>query len=152
RRLVGELAGDRLVERPPLRGEQDAAHIWLRIAQRAHGPDHWFRLEHHARAPAELHVIHLTMPSLGVLAQIVHHHLDVPGRERAPDDADTQRAREHIGKDGEHVKADHTVSSVHGTTVIVPAATSTEVTQSRAIGRRSMGPAARLTRTSLPPP
>ena len=76
----------------------------------------------------EGHVVHLTMPALGVGAQVVHLQLDVSGCEGAPDHTDTERTREHLGKDREHVKADHTVSSVHGVTVTVPAATSTDVT------------------------
>ncbi len=66
---------------------------------------------------AERHVVHLAMPALGVGAQVVHVQLHVAGRERAPDHTDTERTREHLGKDREHVKADHTVSSVHGVTV-----------------------------------
>ena len=68
------------------------------------------------------------MPALGVLAQVVHSQVDVAGCERAPDHTDTKRTREYLGEDREHVKADHTVSSVHGVTVIVPDATSTAVT------------------------
>ncbi len=96
--------------------------------QCAHRANHRFRLEHHARTAAERHVVHLAVPALGVRAQVVHRQLDVTGGDRSPDHTDAERARKHLGKDGEHVEAHHTVSSVHGVTVTVPPATSTAVT------------------------
>ena len=89
--------------------------------------DHRFGFEDHARAASEGFVIHLAMPALGMRAEVVHDELDIPRVKRAPDHTDVERAREHLGEYGENVKADHTVSSLHGVTVSVPAATSIAV-------------------------
>ena len=65
----------------------------LGVAQCTHGADHRFRLEHHARAAAERHVVDLSVRALGVRAQVVHRQLDVAGGDRSPDHADAERAQ-----------------------------------------------------------
>ncbi len=123
-----ELVSDSLIELTSLRREQDAPDVGLGFAQRAHRAYHRFRLEHHARPSAERDVVDLAMPAFGVRAKVVHGQLHVAGSERTADHADAERTREHLGKDREHVEADHTVSSIHGATVIVPASTSIAIT------------------------
>ncbi len=113
---------------PSLWREQDAAKVRLGFAQRTDRANQRFGFEDHSRTATKLHVIHLAVTAFRVFAEVVDGEFDIARVERAPDDTDAEGPGKHLGKDGEHVEPHHTVSSVHGVTVTVPAATSTEVT------------------------
>ena len=114
--IVGlELAGLRLRERRPLRGEVDnAAALDGHGAVRERGVKAAFeRLRHHDLAPAAAVgiVVDLLLPVFGIVADLVAADVEQAARLRPAEDALAEHGAHRVGKEGENVDA-HALTSL----------------------------------------
>ena len=114
--IVGlELAGLRLRERRPLRGEvNDAAARFGHGAVRERGVEAAFeRLRHHDLPPAAAVgiVVDLLLPVFGIVADLVAADIEQAARLRPAEDALAEHGAHRVGKEGENVDA-HALTSL----------------------------------------
>src|SRR5690349_12438291 len=72
------LFGSLLIEQASLRRKQRDARVRLLVRQRFHSAKQRLGLHHHPGAAAEGSIIHLAMPIVRVVAQVVDVNLDQP--------------------------------------------------------------------------
>src|SRR4029077_13393125 len=152
-RLGRKLFGHTLVERLTPRLHQDHP-AWVLWPDRLHGLEHRLRLDHHARAATERHVVDLAVAIVSMVAQVMRVEFDQTALDGTPDHALVENRREHAREDGDDVKAHpftyaSSVWTSHSATTTRPPSMSTLTTASRVAGMRcSMAPS-RLTQTSF---